>query len=187
VQWLRDGIGIIGEAAETAALAASVESTEGVYAVPAFTGLGSPYWDPYARGTIVGLTRGVGRAHLARAVLESMAYQTRDVVESMAAASGLPVSTLRADGGASANDVLMQIQADQLQVPVVRPKVQETTAVGAAYLAGLAEGVWSSPADVTAAWQVDAEFTPAVTPHQADAAYAGWQRAVERARGWASD
>jgi glycerol kinase len=185
VQWLRDGLGVIDDAAETAALAASVESAEGVYLVPAFTGLGSPYWDPYARGTLVGLTRGVGRAHLARAVLESMAYQTRDVVEAMAAASGHPVSTLRADGGASSNDVLLQLQADQLQVPVVRPKVQETTALGAAYLAGLAEGVWASPADVAAAWQVDAEFTPSATPHQADASYAGWQRAVERSRDWA--
>jgi glycerol kinase len=187
VQWLRDGLGVIDDAAETAALAAGVESTEGMYIVPAFTGLGSPYWDPYARGTIVGLTRGIGRAHLARAVLESMAYQTRDVVEAMAAASGYPVSTLRADGGAAANDVLLQLQADQLQVPVVRPTVQETTAVGAAYLAGLAEGVWSSTADVSAAWHVDAEFTPRATPHQADAAYSGWQRAVERSRGWARD
>jgi glycerol kinase len=187
VQWLRDGLGVIDDAAETAALAASVDaSAEGVYVVPAFTGLGSPYWDPYARGTIVGLTRGVGRAHLARAVLESMAFQTRDVVEAMAAASGHAISTLRADGGASANDVLMQLQADQLQVPVVRPQVQETTAIGAAYLAGLAEGVWSSPAEVTAAWRVDAEFTPRATPHQANTAYAGWQRAVERSRGWAT-
>ncbi len=186
VQWLRDGLGVIDDAAATAALASSVDaSAEGVYVVPAFTGLGSPYWDPYARGTIVGLTRGVGREHLARAVLESMAFQTRDVVEAMAAASGHAISTLRADGGASANDVLLQLQADQLQVPVVRPKVQETTAVGAAYLAGLAEGVWSSPAEVTAAWHVDAEFTPRATAHQADTAYAGWQRAVERSRDWA--
>src|SRR5205823_14939668 len=136
VQWLRDGLGLIDQAADVEALAASVNSTEGVYLVPAFTGLGSPWWDPYARGTVVGLTRGTGRAHLARAVLEAMAYQTRDVVEAMSTAVGKTLRGLRADGGASANNVLLQFQADLLGVPVSRPKVQETTAMSAAYLAG---------------------------------------------------
>ena len=185
VQWLRDGLEIIDAAAEVEALAASVIDTEGVYVVPAFTGLGSPYWDPYARGTIVGLTRGVGRGHLARAVIESMTYQTRDVIESMKAAAGKEISRLRADGGASANNLLMQLQADQLQVPVVRSAVQETTALGAAYLAGLAEGVWSSTDEVAAYWKAAAEFSPAVPSSVADARHAGWRRAVDRSRGWA--
>ncbi|MBK9181189.1 MAG: glycerol kinase GlpK [Acidimicrobiales bacterium] len=184
VQWLRDGLGIIGEAAEIGPLAASCADTEGVYLVPAFTGLGSPWWDPYARGTIVGLTRGVGRAHLARAVVEAMVYQTRDVVEAMAAAGGHPISSLRVDGGASVMDLLLQLQADQLQVPVARPVVQETTALGAAYLAGLAEGVWGSLDDVAANWRLDVEVSPAVPAAVADARHAGWARAVERARGW---
>src|SRR5207248_5925091 len=156
VQWLRDGLDIIDNAADVEALARSVDDTEGVYLVPAFTGLGSPYWDPYARGTIVGLTRGVGRGHLARAVLESMAYQTRDVIDAMKEVAGRDVSRLRADGGASANDLLLQLQADQLQVPVVRSAVQETTALGAAYLAGLAEGVWSSTEEVAGHWRAAA-------------------------------
>ncbi|MBV9042468.1 MAG: glycerol kinase GlpK [Acidimicrobiia bacterium] len=185
VQWLRDGLEIIDDAAEVEALAASVTDTEGVYLVPAFTGLGSPYWDPYARGTIVGLTRGVGRGHLARAVIESMTYQTRDVIESMKAAAGKEISRLRADGGASANNLLMQLQADQLQVPVVRSAVQETTALGAAYLAGLAEDVWSSTDEVAAYWKAAAEFSPAVPSSVADARHAGWRRAVDRSRGWA--
>ncbi len=187
IQWLRDGLGIIGEAAETGPLAASVDDTEGVYVVPAFTGLGSPWWDPYARGTIVGITRGTGRAHLARAVVEAMAYQTRDVVESMTSASGHPVRALRADGGASVMDVLLQFQADQLQVPVARPTVQETTALGAAYLAGLAEGVWSSIDDVVANWHLDVEFTPSVPPGVAHMKHEQWRRAVERARRWEHD
>jgi glycerol kinase len=186
VQWLRDGLGVIADASETGPLAAEVADTEGLYVVPAFAGLGSPWWDPYARGTIVGITRGTTRAHLARAVLEAIAYQTRDVVAAMAEATGRPVSVLRVDGGAAANDVLLQIQADQLQVPVSRPRVQETTALGAAYLAGLAEGVWSSPADVAAHWQLDATFEPRMSRSAADARYAGWRRAVERARGWAT-
>ena len=184
VQWLRDGLGLIDEAADVEALAASVSTTEGVYVVPAFTGLGSPWWDPYARGTIVGLTRGTGRAHLARAVLESMAYQTRDVVEAMSAASGRSLAGLRADGGASANDLLLQLQADQLQAPVRRPAVQETTALGAAYLAGLATGVWSTIDEVGEHWKLDAEFTPAMPASVADTRHAGWRRAVERSRGW---
>jgi glycerol kinase len=186
VQWLRDGLGIISDAAETGPLAATIDDTEGVYLVPAFTGLGSPWWDPYARGTMVGITRGVGRAHLARAVVEAMAYQTRDVVEAMSAASGHNVAALRADGGASAMDLLLQLQADQLQVPVARPTIQETTALGAAYLAGLAEGVWGSLDDVTANWVLDREFAPATTQAGADAKHAGWRRAVERSRGWAT-
>src|SRR5436853_605537 len=185
VQWLRDGLDIIDDAAEVEALAATVTDTEGVYVVPAFTGLGSPWWDPYARGAVVGLTRGVGRAHLARAVLESMAYQTRDVVDEMKAAAGREVSRLRADGGASANDLLLQLQADQLQVPVVRSAVQETTALGAAYLAGLAERVWGSTDEVAGHWQAAAEFNPGAPAAVADARHAGWVRAVERARGWA--
>jgi len=183
VQWLRDGLGVIDDAAQSEDLARSVESTDGVYLVPAFTGLGSPWWDPYARGAIVGITRGTTRAHLARAVLEAMAFQTRDVVESMTAASGHAVTALRADGGASANDLLLQLQADQLQVPVQRPVVQETTALGAAYLAGVAEGVWSLD-DLDAKWHVDVEVQPSVPPGVADAAHAGWRRAVERSLAW---
>ena len=215
VQWLRDGLGIIEDAAEVEALAATVTDTEGVYVVPAFTGLGSPWWDPYARGAVMGLTRGVGRGHLARAVLESMAYQTRDVVDAMnevlraqlatprsglsaaeggttsgrrpmEAAAGREISALRADGGASANDLLLQLQADQLQAPVVRSAVQETTALGAAYLAGLAEGVWSGTDEVSRQWRAAAEFTPQVPASVADSRHAGWGRAVERARGWAT-
>jgi glycerol kinase len=186
IQWLRDGLAIIADASETGALASSIDDTEGVFVVPAFTGLGSPYWDPYARGTIVGITRGTGRAHLARAIVEAMAYQTRDVVDAMTAASGHAVRMLRADGGASVMDVLMQLQADQLQVPVSRPTVKETTALGAAYLAGLAEGVWASTDDVTNNWDLEAEFEPSVGAGGADTKYEQWQRAVERARNWAA-
>ncbi|HYZ97994.1 MAG TPA: glycerol kinase GlpK, partial [Acidimicrobiales bacterium] len=155
IQWLRDGLGLIRDSPEIGALAASCADAGGVVVVPAFTGLGSPWWDPYARGTILGITRGTTSAHLARAVVEAMAYQTRDVVDTMAAASGQTVGELRADGGASAMDLLLQIQADQLQVPVARPVVQETTALGAAWLAGLAEGVWSTAAELAAGWAVD--------------------------------
>jgi glycerol kinase len=185
IQWLRDGLEIIREAAEIGPLAATVNDTEGVYLVPAFTGLGSPYWDPYARGTLLGLTRGAGRGHLARAVVEAMAYQTRDVVESMCDAAGQPVALLRADGGASVMDLLLQLQADQLQVPVARPRIQETTALGAAYLAGLAEGVWASLDEVAAQWALDEQFEPKASKGAADQRYAGWKRAVERSRGWA--
>ncbi len=185
VQWLRDGLGIIAEAAEIGPLAATISDTEGVYLVPAFTGLGSPYWDPYARGTLLGLTRGVGRAHLARAVVEAMAYQTRDVVDAMSAASGHAVKLLRVDGGASVMDLLLQLQADQLQVPVARPTIQETTALGAAYLAGLAEGVWSSLDEVAAQWILDVQVEPKASVGAANGRHAGWKRAVERSRGWA--
>jgi glycerol kinase len=155
--------------------------------VPAFTGLGSPYWDPYARGTILGLTRGTGRAHLARAVVESMAYQTRDVVDAVTAATGTRLAELRIDGGASAMDLLGRLQSDLLGVPVRRPQVQETTALGAAYLAGLAEGVWSSGADAAAAWIEEASFIPTAPEAVVDAGLATWRRAVERSRGWARE
>jgi glycerol kinase len=184
VQWLRDGLGLIASADEIEALAAQCDGTDGVVVVPAFVGLGSPWWDPYARGAVVGITRGTGRAQVARAVLESMAYQTRDVVEAMSAAAGRSLRSLRADGGASANDLMLQLQADQLQVPVARPVVQETTALGAAYLAGLAEGVWSSTAEIAAQWALDEEFTPSVDAEVADSAHRRWLRAVERSRGW---
>jgi glycerol kinase len=184
IQWLRDGLGIIGDAAEIGPLAATLDDNEGVYLVPAFTGLGSPWWDPYARGTVVGLSRGTGRAHLARAVVESMAYQTRDVVEAMAAASGHQVTALRADGGASVMDLLLQLQADQLQVPVSRPTIRETTALGAAYLAGLAEGVWGSLEDVAGHWELDTEVRPQVAASVADTKHQAWRRALERSRNW---
>jgi glycerol kinase len=186
VQWLRDGLQIIDDAAEAGPLAASVPDTGGVYVVPAFAGLGSPWWDPYARGTIVGITRGTGRAEIARAVVESMAYQTRDVVDAMTAASGLPLVELRVDGGASVMDMLCQFQADQLGVTVQRPVDQETTALGAAYLAGLAEGVWASVDEVGEQWGLDADFTPEVDRTVADALHEQWLRAVERSRNWVS-
>jgi glycerol kinase len=187
VQWLRDELGLIRTAADLGPLAAGVPDSAGVYLVPAFVGLGSPWWDPRARGTIVGLTRGTGAAHLARAVVDAMAYQTRDVVDAMAAASGQTIAELRVDGGASAMDLLLQVQADQLGVPVARPVVQETTALGAAYLAGLTEGVWDSPDDVAHAWQLDRRCEPAADRAAVDAAHTRWLRAVERSRGWAQD
>jgi glycerol kinase len=185
VQWLRDGVGIIAEAAQVGPLAASVNDTGGVFVVPAFTGLGSPWWDPYARGTVVGITRGTSRAHLARAVVEAMAYQTRDAVEAMSAASGTPLTAVRVDGGAAVMDVLLQFQADQLGVPVHRPRDQETTALGAAYLAGLAEGVWPSLEAIADSWILDAEFLPAADRTLPDLLHAEWRRAVERSRDWA--
>ena len=184
IQWLRDGLGVITEAAEIGPLAASVPDSGGVVVVPAFTGLGSPWWDPYARGAVLGITRGTTRAHLARAVVEAMALQTRDVVDAMTAASGHRVTALRADGGASVMDLLLSLQADQLGVPVARPQVQETTALGAAYLAGLAEGVWGSLDDVTANWVLDVEVEPSADRATADALHQRWLRGVERSRGW---
>jgi glycerol kinase len=186
VQWLRDGLAIIDSAAEVGALAASVADSGGVYLVPAFTGLGCPWWDPYARGAIVGITRGTTRAHIARATVEAMAYQTRDAVDAMVSVAGTPVTDLRVDGGASVMDLLMQIQAEQLGVTVRRPKDQETTALGAAFLAGLAEGVWPSLDALAARWQLDAEFTPAGGDARvlADALHGQWLRAVERSRDW---
>lgn len=186
IQWLRDGLQIISSAAEVGPLAASVDSTDGVCFVPAFTGLGSPHWDPYARGTIVGLTRGIGRAHIARAVVESIAFQVRDVVDAMTRASGKALKELRVDGGASVMDMLLQLQADQLGVNVCRPAVLECTALGAAFAAGLAEGVWSSVAEVGSSWAQDAQFTPAAGRMTADAAHHTWTRAVERSRAWVS-
>jgi len=185
VQWLRDGLGIITDASEIGPLAESVPDTGGVVLVPAFTGLGSPWWDPYARGTVLGLTRGAGRAHLARAVVEAMAWQTRDVVDAMTAASGREITELRADGGASVMDLLCQLQADVLDVTVRRPAVQETTALGAAYLAGIAEGVWDSPADAASAWTEEAAYTPAMPADEVARRHVEWTRAVERSRGWA--
>jgi len=185
IQWLRDGLGIISEASEVGPLAESVEDTGDVYLVPAFAGLGSPWWDPYARGTIVGITRGTGRAEIARATVESMAYQVRGVVDAMAAGSGLDLAELRVDGGASVMPLLLQLQADQLGVPVTRPTMQETTALGAAYLAGLAEGVWGSLDDITAAWKIDVTVQPNPDRARADANYERWSEAVERSLGWA--
>jgi glycerol kinase len=183
VQWLRDGLGVIKQAAETEGLARSVEDTGGVYLVPAFVGLGAPYWDPYARGTLVGITRGTTRAHLARAALEAIAYQSRDVLDTMKRESGVPLTTLRVDGGAAANDFLCQFQADILGVEVLRPSVTETTGLGAAYLAGVGAGLWKSR-DLSRHWKLERRFTPAMPSAAREAAYAGWRRAVERARGW---
>jgi glycerol kinase len=187
VQWLRDGLEIIDEAPAVEALARECDDTEGVFLVPAFTGLGSPWWDPYARGTVVGITRGTGRAQIARATLESIAFQTRDVIDAMAAAGGHPIEELRVDGGAAADQLLLQLQADQLGIPVVRPAAPETTALGAAYLAGLAEGVWDSVDDIEHRWQVDLRTEPAMAKDEADARHQQWLRAVERSRGWADD
>ena len=187
IQWLRDELQIITRAEEIGPLAASVTDASGVVFVPAFTGLGSPHWDPYARGTVLGLTRGSGRAQLARAVVEAIAYQTADVVTAVRAASGTELSELRVDGGASVMDVLCQFQADMLGVTVRRPAVQETTALGAAYLAGIAERVWSSPADAASAWREEASFTPTMDASEVDARLDIWHRAVDRSRAWAQD
>jgi glycerol kinase len=184
IQWLRDGLGIVGHAAETEALAGQVPDSGGVYFVPAFVGLGAPYWDSYARGTIVGLTRGTDRRHLVRAALEALCYQSRDVLETMASEAGIRLEALRADGGAAANNLLMQMQADILGVAVQRPAVTETTALGAAYLAGLATGYWPGVDGLKAQWRVDAQFDPTMPAAERDRLYRGWQRAVERARGW---
>jgi glycerol kinase len=183
IQWLRDGLRIIGEAADVGPLAASVEDTGGVFIVPAFTGLGSPWWDAYARGTVAGITRGTTRAHVARAVVESMAFQTRDAVEAMVAASGRSLTELRVDGGAAVMDLLLQIQADQLGVPVLRAGELETTAMGAAYLAALAEGAVDL-AGLTERWKLDATFTPTTDRIAADAAHTMWLRALDRSRAW---
>jgi glycerol kinase len=183
VQWLRDGLGIIAQASETEALSASLDGNDGVYFVPALTGLGSPYWDPYARGTIVGLTRGAGRAHLARATLESIAYQTVDAVRAMEQASGQELTELKADGGATANAWLMQFQADVLGVPVVVPEISETTALGAAYLAGVGAGVWSQDR-VVSSWRERARYEPRMGDDERESLLADWRRAVERAHGW---
>jgi len=182
VQWLRDELQIISDAAESEALARRLDDNEGVYLVPAFAGLGAPYWDSAARGTLVGLTRGAGRAHLARAALESIAYQARDIVEVMNRDSGIELTELRVDGGASQNDFLMQFQADLLGVPVDRPQLVESTAAGSAYLAGLAVGVWNSPAELGEARRSERRFEPAMAEAERARLYAGWKDAVVRAR-----
>jgi glycerol kinase len=179
VQWLRDALGVIRTAAETEELARSLDSNDGVYLVPAFTGLGSPHWDPYARGTIVGLTRGTGRAHLARAALEAMAYQTVDALRAMEEASGVVLEELKADGGAAVNGWLMKFQADVLGAPVVVPQISETTALGAAYLAGVATGTWTE-ADVRSMWRQAARYEPSMPAGEREALLAGWRRALER-------
>src|SRR5213594_3041422 len=187
IQWLRDGLGLFTHAAASEAMARSVDDTAGVYFVPAFVGLGAPYWDMYARGTIVGLTRGTTGAHLARAALEAIAFQSRDVLEAMAADAGIGVRELRVDGGAAANDFLCQFQADIMNVAVLRPSVIETTALGAAYLAGLGAGLWRSLDDLSRRWTIERTFTPAMDPAPRAARCEGWRRAVERARGWADE
>ncbi len=186
VQWLRDGLGLIGNAAEVEALATSVPDAGGVTFVPALTGLGAPYWDPHARGVIGGLTRGTTRAHLARAALEAIAFQTRDALAAMAAASGIPVRELRVDGGAAGNDLLLQLQADLLDAPVVRPRITETTALGAAWLAGVGAGLFT-PKELPGQWAEERRFLPSLAAADRNARCRGWARAVARARGWAGE
>jgi glycerol kinase len=184
LQWLRDGLGIIDSAAEAGPLAASVPDADGLFMVPAFVGLGAPYWDPFARGTIVGLTRGTTKAHVVRAAVEAMAYQTCDVVEAMQRDTGRPLDELRVDGGAAVMDVLCQFQADLLGIPVRRPRQTETTALGAAFLAGLGAGAWTDR-DLAGLWKLDRAFEPAISRDQAESLLAQWRRAVERSRNWA--
>jgi glycerol kinase len=179
VQWLRDGIQVVGSAAETAAIATTVPDSGGVVFVPALTGLGAPDWDPHARGLVIGITRGTTRAHLVRATLEAIAHEVRDVLDTMPA-----LASLRVDGGAAANDLLCQVQADQVGVPVERPAVIETTALGAAFLAGLGTGVWSSTDELRDTWILDRRFEPALDRSTADAGHARWRDAVERSKGW---
>jgi glycerol kinase len=185
IQWLRDGLGLIRASSDVDGLAAQVPDNGGVYLVPAFAGLGAPHWDPYARGTLIGLTGGSTGAHLARATLESIAYQTADILDAMQADSGIALKELRVDGGATANNLLMQMQADLLGVPVVRPKVTETTALGAAYLAGLACGFWKDEAEIASLWSRDRVFEPMLSRGEAAARLGEWKRAVQRSREWA--
>jgi glycerol kinase len=187
VQWLRDGLGLIRRASEVEALARAVPHSDGVYLVPAFAGLGAPHWNPRARGTLFGVTRGTTSSHIARAALDSIAYQSLDVLRAMEADSGMPIAQLRVDGGACANDLLMQFQADLLGVDAVRPRVAETTALGAAYLAGLAVGYWKDVEELKAQWQLDRRFTPAMPGAEVDSCLAGWRRAVKAAKAWADD
>lgn len=184
VQWLRDGLGIIRSSSEIEPLARSVETSDGVYFVPAFVGLGTPYWDPHARGTLLGLTRGSTKAHIARATLEAVAFQSAEVLEAMQADSGIDLQELRVDGGGSANNLTMQFQADILGVPVVRPKIVETTALGAAYLAGLAVGYWDSPEALASQWQVDRRFEPNMGSDERAERMGRWREAVRRSAGW---
>ena len=187
VQWLRDGLRIITSAAETEGLARSLRSNEGVYFVPALVGLGAPHWDPYARGLLIGITRGTTRAHICRAVLESICYQTRDVVETMQRDSGIGLKELRADGGASVNGCLMQFQADMLGVPVEVPRIVETTALGAAYLAGLATGFWQSRDELDAKWKLAHRYVPGMLEPERERLYRRWLKALERAKDWARE
>jgi glycerol kinase len=187
VQWLRDNLQLIKNADETEGLAQSVKDSGGCYFVPAFSGLFAPYWRSDARGVIVGLTRYVNRAHIVRAALESICYQTREILEAMNADSGVPLRMLKVDGGATVNNFLMQLQADILGEAVIRPKVRETTSLGAAYAAGLAVGFWHSLDDLRANWQVDRQWQPQTDPAQRDAGFAGWKMAVTRTFDWVSD
>ena len=187
VQWIRDGLGLIESAAEIEPLAKSVPDSGDIFLVPAFAGLGAPHWDPYARGTIVGITRGTTSAHFARAALESIAFQVADLLDAMSADAGVAANELRADGGAAANNLLMQIQADLLGIPVIRPAITETTALGAAYLAGLAVGFWDSVDDVSGHWRIGRRFEPTMSRHQANTLRAGWSAAIDRARSWVSE
>jgi glycerol kinase len=185
VQWLRDGLGFFTSSGEVEALAAQVPDNGGVYFVPAFAGLGSPHWDPNARGMMIGMTRGTTRAHVARAALESIAFQSAEVLAAMQGDAASPLTELRVDGGAARNDLLMQFQADLVGVPVVRPAVTETTALGAAYLAGLAVGFWSGTDEIASLWRVEKRFEPTIATGKRDALLADWKRAVERAKAWA--
>ncbi|MBM3846534.1 MAG: glycerol kinase GlpK [Verrucomicrobia bacterium] len=184
IQWLRDGLGIIRSSSEVEGLAAQVQDTGGVYLVPAFAGLGAPHWDPHARGALVGITRGTSAAHIARAAIEGIAYQVRDILVAMQADSGIRLRELRVDGGASRNDLLMNFQAGLLGTPVIRPKVTETTALGAAYLAGLAVGYWKDQKEISSLWQMDRRFTPSMRPATRAGLVDGWKAALERAKAW---
>jgi glycerol kinase len=184
IQWLRDELKIIHDAADSEYFANKVSDTKGVYVVPAFTGLGAPYWDMYARGAIVGLTRGAGRNHIIRATLESIAYQTKDIIEAMIDDSGINLTLLKVDGGASANDFLMQFQSDILNVNIERPDMTETTALGAAYLAGLAVGFWKSKGELIQNWSMNKKFKPEMNEDERNNLYNGWKKAVERAKSW---
>lgn len=187
IQWLRDGLRAVDSAPDSEWVAKKVKSSEGVYFVPAFVGLGAPYWDMNARGMIIGMTRGTTKAHIVRATLDSLAYQTRDVLEAMEADSGDKLSALKVDGGASANNLLMQFQADILGVPVDRPQIIETTALGAAYLAGLAVGVWNSKEDLKSSWQLETRFNPEMKKFESDQLYKGWRKAVKHSMNWLAD
>jgi glycerol kinase len=184
VQWIRDGLGLIRTAPDIEPLAASVPDNGGVYLVPAFAGLGAPHWDPYARGTLIGITRGTSSGHVARAALESIAYQVADLLDAMSADAGIPLKELRVDGGAATNNMLMQFQADLLGVPVVRPAVTETTALGAAYLAGIAVGYWPSADAVSGQWRIDRRFEPSMPRATANTLRQRWTEALGRSKGW---
>lgn len=184
VQWLRDGLGIIDNSSEIEQLASQADSSNGIYLVPAFSGLGAPHWDPHARGTITGITRGTDSSHIARAALEAIAFQSADLLKAMVADSGIDLKELRVDGGASVNKLLMQFQADILGVPVIRPITTETTALGAAYLAGLGVGFWDNTSNIANQWEANTTFSPSMDDQKIQDHYAGWHRAVERAKGW---